>query len=63
MTRTSRARRRLNVVELNPAPHETQKPPATDGEAPQPDNADPDMDAALAGMSALLRLALRLMKS
>ena len=78
MTRTSRARRQLHVVEPSPAPHEPQEPssptPASDSEVPQPDSgkfrvnseygdADPDLDAALTGMSLLLHLALRLMKS
>ena len=63
MTRTSRVRR-LNVVEPSPAPHEPQKPPAADSEVPQPDSADQaDLDAALSGMSVLLRVALRLMRS
>ena len=50
----------------NPAPHEVQEPsstPAGDGEVPQPDGADPDLDAISTGMSVLLRAALRLMRS
>jgi hypothetical protein len=66
---TSRARRRLiqlNVVESIPEKHESQEPspPAESSEVPQPDSADQaDLDAALTGMSLLLHLALRLMKS
>jgi hypothetical protein len=63
--RTSRARR-LNVVEpsLKRQGTEPQEPPAGVSEVPQPDSADAaDMDARLAGMSMLLRTALRLMKS
>jgi hypothetical protein len=67
MTRTSRARR-LHVVESIPDRHETQEPssstPAGDNEAPQPDGADQaDLDAISTGMSLLLHVALRLMKS
>ena len=68
---TSRARRRLQVVEPIPDPdrHEPQEPssslPAVESrEVPQPDSADQaDLDARLAGMSVLLRVALGLMKS
>ena len=68
MARTSRVRRRLNVVDSTPdrhAPQEppAQEPPATDSEAPQPSDADPDLDAISTGMSVLLRAALRLMRS
>jgi hypothetical protein len=68
MTRTSRARR-LNVVEPTPDRHEPQEPPAQeppvgDSEVPQPDGAvDPDLHAISTGMSLLLHLALRLMRS
>src|SRR6516165_2343539 len=41
-----------------------EEPPAANSEVPQPDSANPaDLDAALTGMSVLLRVALRLMKS
>ena len=69
MTRTSRLRRRLHVVEPSPIfppsiQQPAEEPPAvTDSEIPQPDGADPDIDGALSGMSMLLRVALRLMKS
>jgi hypothetical protein len=69
MTRTSRARRRLHVVEPSPLQHEPQEPsprepPAEDSEVSLPDSADAaDLDAALTGMSLLLRVTLRLMKS
>ena len=66
MIRTSRLRR-LHVVEPSPLQHEPKEPPreppAGDSEASQPDSADPDIDAISTGMSLLLRLALRLMKS
>ena len=71
MTRTSRARH-LNIVEPSPHRHGTdtqeppaQEPPAEISEVPQPDSAadQADLDAALTGMSVLLRVALRLMKS
>jgi hypothetical protein len=67
MTGTSRVRR-LHVVEPSPDQHEPQESPrepsAGDNEAPLPDGTDAaDLDAALTGMSVLLRVALRLMKS
>jgi hypothetical protein len=64
MVGTSRVRRRLTVVEPNPDRHELQEPPAVSSEVPQPDSADQvDLDAVSTGMSTLLRMALRLMKS
>jgi hypothetical protein len=70
MKRTSRVRRRLNVVELNPASHELRKPPAeeptpaTDSEVSQPDSDEQaGLDAASTGMALLLRLTLRFMRS
>ena len=69
MTRTSRARRRLHVVESIPTPdrHEAQEPssaPAESSEVPKPDSDDQaDLDAAATGMVMLLRMALRLMQS
>ena len=54
---TSRVRRRLTVVEPTPDWHEPQKPPAVaDSEIPQPDSADPDIDAVSTGMSVMLRM-------
>jgi hypothetical protein len=70
--RTSRARRRrLHVVEEpNPGrrengPREPQEAsPAIDGETAQADGAEQaDLDAISTGMAAMLRMALRLMKS
>jgi len=71
MPRTSRLRR-LHVVEPSPGQHEPQEPsssaPARVDEAPQPDSAGQadlvaDLDARLSGMSVLLHMALRLMRS
>jgi hypothetical protein len=62
---TSRARR-LNGVEPIPDRRSAgaeEPSPAVSSGASQPDSADPDLDGALAGMSLLLRLPLRLMKS
>jgi hypothetical protein len=56
----------------NPLQHEPQErfpqepsssTPAADSEAPSPDSDQADLDARLSGMSVLLRVALRLMKS
>jgi hypothetical protein len=62
---TSRARRRLHVVEPThdrhePAPHEPQKPNSADQADMDVDQAD--LDASLAGMAMLLRCALKVMK-
>jgi hypothetical protein len=68
--RPSRARpeRRIGLPVRSSGPppdqHEPQEPPAADSEVPQPHSTDPtDLDAALSGMSVLLRVALRLMRS
>ena len=65
MAGTSRVRRRLNVVESIPERHETQEPSTPAARSgPQPDSADQaDLDTALTGMSLLLHVALRLMRS
>jgi hypothetical protein len=56
------ARKRESIPDRRSAG--AQEPLTVDSEVPQPDGADPgDLDAALTGMSTLLRVALRLMKS
>ena len=70
MSRTSRLRRQLNVVEPIPIPnrrHEPQGPPAQELPAQEPPVGDSDeqagLDAASTGMALLLRLTLRLMSA
>ena len=70
MTRTSRLRRLHVVVEPSPGQHEPQErfprgpsPGTSKNEVPSPNSDQADLDARLAGMAMLLRLALRLMKS
>jgi hypothetical protein len=71
MTRTSRLRRQLHVAEPGPGRHKPQEsfsrgqsPGTSSSEVPSPDSADAaDLDAALTGMSLLLRVTLRLMWS
>jgi hypothetical protein len=70
MTRTSRARHRLHVVEFNPTQHTLQKPsPAEEvsAEEPSPPATGSDeqsgLDAAATGMTMMLRVALKFMKS
>jgi hypothetical protein len=66
MSRTSRLRRQLNVVESIPNQHEPQELPVQELPAQEPtpvNDGDPDIDAISTGMTVMLRIALRLMRS